>query len=80
MKTAISLPEDLYKSADTLGEAPRNEPQWTHRGSPCRVGRKAKHTRITERLNAVYAVNDGRLEPGMIAAARRILASSEWEE
>lgn len=39
---------------------------------------KHKHARITERLNEVYAAEDGVLDPAVREAARQTLRRSQW--
>jgi predicted transcriptional regulator len=62
MKTAISLPDDLFAAADTLAE----------------YVAKHRHAEVTERLNAVYALEDGRLDPGLADLQRQSLLRSGW--
>ncbi len=78
MKTAISLPDDLFKAADTLARSLGKSRSGLVAEALAEYVAKHRHAEVTERLNAVYAVEDGRLDPDLREAARRMLASNEW--
>lgn len=78
MKLAISIPDPIAEAVDALAK---------HRGLPrSRViasaiadylARQAP-SKVTERLDAVYALERGSLDAGVLAAARQLLVESEW--
>jgi predicted transcriptional regulator len=78
MKTAISIPDDLFAEADSLAKQTR-------------LSRSALYTRavreyvelhspdnITAAINAFCEENDTALDPFVAAATRQVLRDSEW--
>ena len=78
MKTAISLPDDLFLEADSLAKSLGKSRSGLVAEALAEYVAKHRHAEVTERLNAVYAVDDGRLDPFLVEAARRALATNEW--
>ena len=78
MKTAISLPDDVFKAAEALAKKLGISRSGLVREALSEYLAKHKHARVTERLNQVYAVEDGTLDAGMREAARQTLLRSEW--
>ncbi len=78
MKTAISLPDDLFLEADSLAKALGKTRSGLVAEALAEYVAKHRHAEVTERLNAVYALDDGRLDPFLVEAARRTLATNEW--
>ena len=78
MKTAISLPDDLFAAADTLAKSLGKSRSWLVAEALAEYVAKHRHADVTERLNAVYAVEDGRLDPGLAELQRQTHLRSEW--
>jgi metal-responsive CopG/Arc/MetJ family transcriptional regulator len=78
MKTAISLPDDLFASADALARKLGLSRSRLIREALAEYVAKHRHSRVTERLNAVYSTGDSALDPPLRAAAGRTLRRSEW--
>jgi len=78
MKTAISLPDDLFRSADTL--AGRLGVSRSQLFATALAEYLAKHQakKITDQLNAVYADHSSRLDPGLGALQSRTLPRDAW--
>jgi len=78
MKLTISIPDPLAKAVNALA---------AHRGLPRSrviataiadyVARQAP-SKVTERLDAVYALEGGELDAALSAAQRKSLTRSEW--
>jgi metal-responsive CopG/Arc/MetJ family transcriptional regulator len=78
MKTAISLPDDLFAAAEALAGrlgVSRNELYTTAVAEFL-----AKHTtsELTDRLNRVYAAEPGALDPGLRRVQQRSLRPEAW--
>ena len=78
MKVAVSIPDDLFESAESLGKrlgVPRSRLYAT-----ALADYLAKHRgrKTTERLNAVYAAEESHLDPGLRRAQRRSLEPGAW--
>ena len=78
MKTAISLPDSLFRSGDAL--AKRLGVSRSELFARALTEYLAKHRvdQITKRLNAVYAAEDSRLDPAFTTAQGRALARETW--
>jgi hypothetical protein len=71
MKIAISLPDDLFASTDNLAR---------RLGLTALAEFVAKHraSRVTERLDAVYASADNRLDAATARAQSKALRATDW--
>lgn len=78
MKTAISLPDDLFAAAETLARKLGMSRSRLVREALGEYIAKHKHARVTERLNEVYAVENSSLDDFGREAARQTLKRSEW--
>lgn len=78
MKTAISLPEELFLSANKLAErqgVSRNELYAT---AVTEYLAKHRDEIVTSKLNEAFADETGGLDPALRAAQARSVSSSEW--
>ena len=78
MKTAISLPDELFASVDALARKlglPRSRLI-----AQALTEYVAKHrtSRVTERLNVVYASEEATVDEELQKAQRRAVRRSEW--
>ena len=78
MKTAISLPDDLFASADALAE--RLGVSRSNLFATALAEFLAKHQsrRVTERLDAVYATESSALDPVIRKAQRKTILRDKW--
>lgn len=78
MKTAISLPDALFKSGDTLAKRMGVSRSELYARALAEFVAKHKASQFTKRLNAVYAAEDGRLDPAAVAAQVQALSREPW--
>lgn len=78
MKTAISLPDDLFEAANTLARKLGMTRSGLFASAVADYVARHRTSRVTERLDAVYATEDSRLEDAMKNAQDRTLRRSEW--
>jgi metal-responsive CopG/Arc/MetJ family transcriptional regulator len=78
MKTAISLPDSLFKSGDTLAKRLGVSRSELYARALAEFVAKHKADQFTQRLNAIYADEDSRLDPAAIAAQVRTLSRESW--
>lgn len=78
MKTAISLPDALFKSGDTLAKRLGVSRSELYARALAEFVAKHKASQFTQRLNAVYADEESRLDPAAVSAQLRILAPESW--
>ena len=78
MKTAISLPDDLFAAVDALDRrlgVPRSR---LVAEALAEYVARHKGSRVTERLDAVYSAEASKLDEPMRRAARRTLKRGDW--
>lgn len=78
MKTAISLPDELFETADKLARKLGISRSKLYSNALTEFLARNRTSRVTERLNAYYSVEDSRLDAGLGEVARRTLNRSEW--
>ena len=78
MKTAISLPDDLFRSADSLAERLGVSRSQLFATAVAEFLAKHQARKVTEQLNAVYADQPSRLDPGLTALQARSLPRDSW--
>ncbi len=78
MKTAISLPDDLFASADALARRLGTTRSGLIAAALTEFVAKHKASKISERLNAVYATEEGIVDPADSRAQRRVVEQTEW--
>jgi predicted transcriptional regulator len=78
MKTAVSLPDDVFTSADHLARKLGISRSRLFATAVAEFVARNKTSRVTERLNAVYSVENGRPDEWGRAAANLTLRKSKW--
>ncbi len=78
MKTAISLPDALFKSGDSLARRLGVSRSELYARALAEFVAKHKASQLTQRFNAVYADEESRLDPALDAAQLRTLARESW--
>lgn len=78
MKTAISLPDALFESADALAEELGLSRSALYARAVEEFLARHRDRDITARLDEVYRDHSGTLDPALRAAQGRSVASSEW--
>ena len=78
MKTAISLPDELFNRAESL--ANRLGLSRSRLYAQALEDYIARHQarRVSERLDAVYGTESSTVAPSIVAAQSRVLKRSEW--
>jgi metal-responsive CopG/Arc/MetJ family transcriptional regulator len=78
MKTAISLPDDLFESADELAGRLGVSRSQLYATAVAEYVAKHRDQDVTARLNEVYSGEEARLEPELRRAQARSVGTSEW--
>ena len=78
MKVALSIPDDLFESAETLSKRLGVSRSRLYATALAEYVAKHRGRRITERLNAVYAEQPARVDRALRRAQRRSLESDTW--
>ncbi len=78
MKTAISLPDSLFRSGDALAKRLGVSRSELYARALAEYLAKHRADQITKRLNAVYADQVSQLDPAFAAAQSRTLPREKW--
>jgi len=78
MKTAISIPDDLFASADQLADQLGVSRSELYATAVADFVAKHQATDITARLDQVYATQPTRLEPAVRRTQARAARRAEW--
>lgn len=78
MKTAVSLPDELYEEAERLAQElgiPRSR---LFADALDEYIRRHRASSITSQLDAVYATEPSELDPTLVRTGLRLLHDAEW--
>jgi metal-responsive CopG/Arc/MetJ family transcriptional regulator len=78
MKTAISLPDDLFESADALAKRLGVSRSELYATAVAEFLAKHQQAKVTERLDQVYGQQPSRLPQPLRRAQGRSLRATEW--
>ena len=78
MKTAISVPDQLFRSADALAKRLGVSRSELYATAVAEFLAKHQGAKVTERLDQVYAQQASRIEQPLRHAQGRSLRVSEW--
>jgi predicted transcriptional regulator len=78
MKTAISLPDDLFEAADELAERTELSRSELYARALREYLERHDPDQVTARLDLLAAEIDTSIAPEMKRAARKLLERSEW--
>ena len=78
MKVALSIPDELFETAETLGKRLGVSRSRLYATALAEFLSKHRGRKVTERLNSVYAVEESRVEPGVRRLQRRSLERDAW--
>ena len=78
VKTVISLPDDLFVSADALARKLGVSRSGLIARALAEFVAKHKASGISESLDAVFAAEESRVERTMTRAQRLVIQQSEW--
>jgi metal-responsive CopG/Arc/MetJ family transcriptional regulator len=78
MKTAISLPDRLFSSADALARRLGMSRSQLYATALAEYLAKHQAAKVTERLNSVYGAESGGLDEALQRVQRLVIARTEW--
>lgn len=78
MKTAISLPDELFRQAEVAAGRLRISRSELYAKAIESFLRQQSAASVTERLNEVYSGTPAKVEPGLHRAQLKSLESDEW--
>lgn len=78
MKVAVSIPEDLFKSAESLGKRLRVSRSRLYATALAEFLAKHQGRKLTDRLNQLYGAEDSRLDDRLARMQRRSVGADPW--
>ena len=78
MKTAISIPDEIFASAERLAKRTKKSRSQVYSEAVAEYVARHEPDTVTEQINAVCDEVDTRPDPFVAEAARRVLADSDW--
>ena len=78
MKIALSIPDELFESAETLGKRLGVSRSRLYATALADFLAKHRGRKVTDQLNAVYGTEESRVEPGVRRLQRRSLGRDAW--
>jgi metal-responsive CopG/Arc/MetJ family transcriptional regulator len=78
VKTAISLPEDLYRMAEAAARKLKISRSQLYATAIAEFLERRQTSKITERLNRIYAKERSELDPALQSAQLRSLEKNDW--
>ena len=78
MKVALSIPDELFKTAETVSKRLRVSRSRLYMMALAEFLAKHHGRKVTDRLNAVYGVEESRLAPDVRRLQRRALKREAW--
>jgi hypothetical protein len=78
MKVALSIPDDIFRSAETLGKRLGVSRSRLYATALAEYVAKHRGRKTTARLDAVYAAEAAGLDPVVRRAQRRSVTSGTW--
>lgn len=78
MKTAISLPDALFRAGEALAKEMKLSRSALYARALERYIARQRGDEITEQLNAVYATESSELDPAIMLAQLEILEREKW--
>ena len=78
MKTAISIPDDIFASADALADQLGVSRSELYATAVAEFVAKHQATDVTARLDQLYATQPSRLEPALRRTQARAARRAEW--
>lgn len=78
MKVALSIPDDLFESAETLGKRLGVSRSRLYATALADFVAKHRGRKVTDQLNAVYSTQESRIDPAVRRVQRRSLGPDTW--
>ena len=78
MKTAISIPDDIFVSADRLAKRLNVSRSELYTRAVQQYIAECRHTGVKEKLDQVYASENASVDPAVLNAQARSIPVEEW--
>jgi antitoxin MazE6 len=78
MKTAISIPDSLFKAAERAAKRQKVSRSRFYAQAVASYLKAHRDKEITEKLNAIYATEPSEIDPDLAVAASHIVSKERW--
>ncbi len=78
MKTAISIPDDIFVSAENLAKRLQMSRSELYSHAVQRYVAECRHTGVKEKLDEVYAFEAAYVDPAVLNAQAASISAEEW--
>ena len=78
MKTAISIPDDIFQAAEELSKRLGLSRSALYTKAVAAFLQSQRHTRVQETLDAIYAAEDSHLDPVLAKLQALSLPHEDW--
>ena len=78
MKTAVSLPVDLFRDADKLAKKLKVSRSELYRRALKKMLEEERDAAVKEQLNRVYAKQSSRMDPAFRSVVAKALSGEDW--
>ena len=78
MKTAVSLPDEIFRQAEATAKQLRISRSKLYANAISEYLKRHRADSVTERLNQVYSKHDSKLDPAFERAMLETLAKDPW--
>jgi len=78
MKTAVSLPDEIFQQAEATAKKLRISRSKLYASAISEYLDRHRADSVTERLNQVYSKHDSKLDPALERAMLQTLAKDPW--
>ena len=78
MKTAVSIPDKIFRSADSLAKRLGMSRSQLYTTALTDFLSRRQHQQVKERLDAIYGEEESALDPGIIDLQKKSLLPEEW--
>jgi metal-responsive CopG/Arc/MetJ family transcriptional regulator len=78
MKTAISLPDDLFRMAEAAARKLKMSRSQLYAAAISEYLNRRESNKITARLNQIYSDTPARVDPALSAAQSKTLERERW--
>lgn len=78
MKTAVSLPDEIFRQAEAAAKKLRISRSKLYASAIAEYLDRLRAESVTERLNQVYSRHDSKLDPALESAMLQTLAKDPW--
>ena len=78
MKTAVSIPDEIFDAAEELVRRLQLSRSELYARAVAAFVERQRRVGVTARLDAVYAAEDGRLDPPLERLQQEALPREEW--